>query len=70
MVVVHNNLPQPALIIVMVGDILDNGNVLEHLRKIKMHILVNPTQKEVMDAGTHLQEQIWPLLWQYFTYNY
>ena len=67
--VVRNNLPQPAVIVVMIGDVLHEGRVVENLRRIKMHLLVNPSQKEVMDAGAQLQAQIWPLLWQNFTYR-
>ena len=65
--VVHNNLPEPTAIVVMVGDILVNGQVVDGFRQIKMRLPNSPTQEEIMKTGAQLQAEIWPLLWQNFT---
>ena len=61
---VVRNLPQPAVMFVMIGDILLDEKVVDTFRKTRMHLLVNPTRKEVMDTGSQLQAKIWPLLWK------
>ena len=66
--VVHNNLPQPAAVVAMVGDILINGQVVDGLRQTRMRLSNSPTQEEIMKTGAQLQAEIWPLLWQNFTY--
>ena len=59
-----DNLPQPAVTVVVVGDILVGGKVVDTFRQTRRHLLVNPTQEQIMKMGAQIQAEIWPLLWQ------
>ena len=61
------NIPQPAVSFGMVGDILLDEKVVDTFRNTRMCLLVNPTEKEVMEAGGKLLSEMWPPLWQNIT---
>ena len=61
---VVRNLPQPAVMFVMIGDILLDNKVVDTFRKSRMCLVANPTKRKVMDTGSQLQAEIWPLLWK------
>ena len=64
---VVRNLPQPAVVFVMIGDILLDEKVVDTFRKTRMRLVVNPTEKEVMEAGGKLLSEMCPSLWQNIT---
>ena len=61
--IVHN-LPLPAKIFVMIGDILVDGEVVDGFREIRTDVIASPTREKIMKTGTQLQAEIWPLLWK------
>ena len=61
---VVRNLPQPAVMFVIIGDVLLDNKVVETFRKSRMCLVANPTKRKVMNTGSQLQKELWPLLWK------
>ena len=57
-------LPHPAVIVVVVGDILIDGKVEEKFRETRMALLQNPSLQEIKRRAMQFQVNIQPFLWQ------
>ena len=66
---VVQGLPQPGVIVVVVGDILVNGKVEEAFRQTKMDLLQKPTPEEIKKKAVQFQVEIEPSLWKNINVN-
>ena len=62
-----HDFPQPAALWMLTGDILVDGNVVVTSRRTQTRLVMNPTEKKVMEAGAELLSEMLPLLWQNIT---